>query len=1054
MNHPKTLFKRITIFAQLFLLALVSVTAISAQSGSIDPTFNAIISRQINGGSFTLQPDGKILTYGRFQVVNGVNKNNIARLNSDGTLDSSFNCAACDFIVNSTVLQSDGKIIISGSLSAADGAAAGARLRRLNADGSLDNTFNPPSPFNSAPAFPQFNSAEVVEVQPDGKVLVVLSTSAGGSNADILYRLNTDGSIDNSFSLITVGGGRLVRTVPVKIVLLSDGKILVAANTFSGAGNSTRLNRYNADGTSDSSFESPTFTARPLGSSNVASINDFEVLPDGSIIVVGNFNAVNAVDRVNIVKLQSAGNVDLSFIPANTFAAGEPATGIEVYSNGKILVSTGNVSAFGASPGETNRFIRYNADGSLDTSFTSPTGLRIIAQFEIDNSDSVLVYEKFVNENNNAIDRFSRFNPNGSIASSFTVNIGSVGSVRTLAVQSDGKIVIGGDFNFVSGIARNNIARLNSDGTLDTSFDPGTGFNNSVEKVVIQSDGKILVGGVFSAFNGIQQNPLVRLNSNGSLDDTFVADVLNGTILAISIQTDGKILIGGSFDAISGQTRNGLARLNSNGSIDNAFNPALGNPVFSRAAVRRILILNDGKLLVGGSFTGINGFNRSNLVRLNTDGNLDPTFNAGNIGSVTVIEIYTNGQFIVTSGTSLVRLNQDGTTDSKFQSPGFNAIINGVFVVPDGSLIVVGDFTAVASQNRFRIVRLRENGTVDSSFFPNGANDVIRTIVRQADGRVLIGGDFSMIANVTRLAAARLIIGAVRQPMTAFDFDGDGKADIAVFRPSNGFWYELRSQNNAFFAMQFGVSTDILAPADYDGDGKTDIAVFREIVPFAGDKSYFYITNSSDGAFRPVQFGTQGDLPISGDWDGDGIDDLAVYRNAAAAGGQSAIYYRPSSQPGVDFVGINWGTAGDKPVRGDFDGDGKLDAAVFRPSNGVWYILQSSNNQPVQTAFGVGTDIPVPADYDGDGKTNIAVFRPSTGTWFTSTDPQTNYGAVRFGANGDLPVPADYDGDGRADIAVFRPTNGVWYLLQSTAGFTAVQFGISEDKPVPNSYIR
>ncbi len=633
-----------------------------------------------------------------------------------------------------------------------------------------------------------------------------------------------------------------------------------------------------------------------------------------------------------------------------------------------------------------------------------------------------------------------------------------VGSVRSIAIQPDGKIVVGGDFSLVNGISRNNIARLNSDGSLDLTFDPGAGFNSRVEKVLIQPDGKILVGGSFTSFNGAEKNAIVRLNSNGSFDSSFDANIIGGTVLTIALQpntrTGDKILIGGSFSAVGGFARNGFARLNPDGSLDNGFNPVFGNVQFQTVNIRRILVQDDGKVVVGGSFSGVSGINRTSLVRFNADETLDASFDAGNIGSVSLVESYLGGKYFVASAIGFVRLNNDGTIDNTFQTRTPDGTVNAVSVQPDGSIIIGGSFTQLGVIIRSRLARLRADGSIDTSFFPSGANDTVRAIVRQADGRIIIGGDFTMIENVSKSGIARLNVASTRTRITQFDFDGDGSADISVFRPSNGFWYELRSRNNSFFAMQFGQASDKLAPADYDGDGKTDIAVFRETVFGAGDKSYFYITNSSDNAFRFAQFGTQGDLPISGDWDGDGIADLAVYRNASTAGGQSFFFYRPSSAPGVDFRSIPWGTAGDKPVMGDFDGDGKLDAAVFRPSTATWLILQSSNGQVIQQQFGETTDIPVPADYDGDGKTNIAVFRPSNGFWFTSTNPQTNFGAVQFGAAGDLPVPADYDGDGAADIAVYRPSNGVWYLLRSTNGFTGVQFGAAEDRPIPNTYIR
>ncbi|MCY7346523.1 MAG: FG-GAP-like repeat-containing protein [Pyrinomonadaceae bacterium] len=260
------------------------------------------------------------------------------------------------------------------------------------------------------------------------------------------------------------------------------------------------------------------------------------------------------------------------------------------------------------------------------------------------------------------------------------------------------------------------------------------------------------------------------------------------------------------------------------------------------------------------------------------------------------------------------------------------------------------------------------------------------------------------------------------------DFDGDGKTDVSVFRPSSGNWYILRSSDNNLAASSFGLGSDTLAPEDYDGDGKTDIAVFRGGV--------WYILQSRDG-FKGVQFGQAGDVPQAGDYDGDGKADVAVFR--------SGVWYLQQSRDG--FRAAQFGLATDKPIAADYDGDGKTDLAVFR--DGFWYLQQSRDGfSAVQ--FGASGDKPVLGDYDGDGKADLAVFRPSNGVWYYLRSIDRTFRGIAYGASTDIPAPGDYDGDGKSDFAVFRPAEGVWYIMQNSNSATRAQnWGTSGDVPLP-----
>jgi uncharacterized repeat protein (TIGR03803 family) len=268
------------------------------------------------------------------------------------------------------------------------------------------------------------------------------------------------------------------------------------------------------------------------------------------------------------------------------------------------------------------------------------------------------------------------------------------------------------------------------------------------------------------------------------------------------------------------------------------------------------------------------------------------------------------------------------------------------------------------------------------------------------------------------------------------DFDGDGKTDVTLFRPSTGIWYTRYSSTGTGAFSQWGLSEDVPVPGDYDGDGKADVAVFR---PSTG---IWYILQSSTGRGAFYQWGVSGDVPAPGDYDGDGTTDVAVFRPS------TGIWYVLQSSTGTGAF-YQWGLSGDVPVAGDYDGDGKTDVAVFRPSTGIWYVLQSSTGTGAFYRWGLSTDVPVPGDYDGDGKTDVAVFRPSTGIWYV-WQSSTGMGAFyQWGLSGDIPVPGDYDGDGQTDVAVFRPSTGIWYVLQSSTGTGAFyQWGLNGDLPI------
>ena len=286
---------------------------------------------------------------------------------------------------------------------------------------------------------------------------------------------------------------------------------------------------------------------------------------------------------------------------------------------------------------------------------------------------------------------------------------------------------------------------------------------------------------------------------------------------------------------------------------------------------------------------------------------------------------------------------------------------------------------------------------------------------------------------------ATITINNLNHAAHVFDFDGDAKTDVGVFRPAAGEWWMTRSSDGSSFATPFGAETDRIAPADYTGDGKTDVAFWR---PSTGE---WFVLRSEDLTYYSLPFGANGDIHAPADYDADGKADTAVFRPSTAT-----WYIRRASDGGVIIQ--PFGSAGDVPVPADYDGDGRADVAIFRPSNGEWWIDRSTAGV-IATTFGSSGDKPVAGDYTGDGKADVAFWRPSTGEWFVLRSNDFSFFSFPFGASGDVPASGDYDGDGKLDATVFRPSTATWYSLRSAGGTVIQQFGADGDKPIPNAFI-
>ena len=780
--------------ASLLLNLAIPVLPTHAGPGDVDLSFDPGAGIDGAVSSVAVQSDGKVIIGGRFRTVKGLVRLRLARLNADGTGDASFNpdsevtsSPLPNQVDPSVFLQRDGKVLVAGDFTTSNGTARSLFVR-LNADGSHDASF----------VAAISGGVRAVALQPDGKVVIIGSFTTNGTNSLIAARLNSNGSLDNSFTPATgifVTSSATVISVAIQV----DGKVLIGGIFRSINGTAREgIARLNANGTVDTTFNpDPSSVTRRV-------VRSIAVQTDGKVLISGYTRAVSNNEIKLVVRLNADGSVDSSF-NAGTIPNGEVFS-LALQPDGKMVIAGGVMTGVG----------RLNANGGLDSSFNPGTGPDYVPGVVALQPDGKVLIGGYFNTVNGLLRiALARLDGNGTLDTSFNPGAGVFSDfnsavVYALATQADGKVVIGGFINTVAGTSRNGVARLNADGSLDNSFNPGTGANASVRALAVQPDGKVVIGGGFTIVDGTARNFVARLNTNGTLDSSFNPGAgPDNVVFAVALQSDGKVLIGGWFTTVDGPARNKIARLNSDGSLDTTF----GNTGTGESGnVYSIALQPDGKVLRGGDY----------IARLHTNGTLDGTFDPGtgvgsSIESVVLQpdgKVLMGGYFSTVNGTAhtgLARLQAAGTIDAGF-NPGTIAggnsqngtSVNSMTLQPDGKVLIGGSFTNVNSKRCNNIARLNPDGSLDNSFNPgNGANGaLVYSMALQSDGELLIGGDFTVFNSAPRWRVARLLgdlwLATVRSG-----------PNVVLSWPTNAAGYTVQSATNLVAPVAWVDSTDV-----------------------------------------------------------------------------------------------------------------------------------------------------------------------------------------------------------------------------------------------------
>jgi uncharacterized delta-60 repeat protein len=771
--------------------------------GTLDST--KFVDYYGNPSAVALQPDGKILVS---------SANSFVRYNSNGTLDPTFasltfNAGGAGTGVQVIAVQSDGKILIGGSFDGYGGDPTKKRIARLNSDGSIDNTFNVGYPQDDGNGTTT-GFVKDIAIQPDGKILV------GGDyklfNATTFYgpgpvtRLNSDGSVDNTFTPASLS--KLVSRIRLK----ADGKIVLLLHPYiyGGSYGQGEIVQLNANGTLDAGFTGWISSA----DGTFLTYDYMDIQPDGKILVSANGGGGGGAPGGLVARLNVNGSLDPTF----TKVVGN--SGVYTF----LRLTDGNIVVGGSfdhySWYQQDKITKLDANGSIlpgyfhvNTGFldigTFPSAVKSYIKCMVQQPDGKLIVGGvFQSYNDVARDRWTRFNADGTLDS--TKFNGYVGNPTAVGLQPDGKILVAGTNGFL---------RFNSNGTVDPTFTSGinpAGGGGGVNTIVVQSDGKILIGGGFQAYgNDPSKNAIARLNSDGTLDNTFASEFYNtGSVTSIVIQPDGKFLVGGQYATWSTSQAHypgSVTRLNSNGTVDNTFIAAKNTGVY------QIRLQADGKVLcLTGTYGGLYG--HGEVYRLNTNGALDASFtgwtysnNDGTFPTYDYMDIQPDGKILVTAnggggggapGGLIARLNTDGSLDPTFTKVVGNGAVYSFVQRPDGNIVVGGSFDHYSWYQQDRITCLTgtpaspPTAAYSNTIFPeatvnNGSITTSNTITlggttwtsSVANGNPLVAGTHYTVANVP--AGLTMVLTKNSASQVQISFTGNATAHANANDVSN-----------------------------------------------------------------------------------------------------------------------------------------------------------------------------------------------------------------------------------------------------------------------------